>query len=305
MRFCAVFSVLLWVACPSTPEGLGEGEACENHNACVTGLQCENGTCTAPQPNPDPPPAKSDAGHASQASLDAGVSSSLPNTDAGSPLVTTDAGTALIPLLDSGLNDTEDCTATCAEREWVCGQVCGEACGTCTNGELCGNGSCWSSHNELSCDTCSLQLTVTQATRVNGQITNVTLAIDYSPTSLEPLPRLVDLYLNIDTTAQPVSVTEGDALTQASKNLSADPQTGHLWLDGGENTLRFLAFSAGNTNTIGAGRLLTISLMMQPLHEQALVFSLVKREENFAPAEADQALHGQDYDMAVVVFPTE
>ena len=67
--------------------------------------------------------------------------------------------------------------------------------------------------------------------------------------------------------------------------------------------MRFLAFSASNTNEIQTGRLVEISFAVNP-GQEGLVFSIVKREETFAPSDADAALYGQSYDDPIVVLPS-
>ena len=53
--------------------------------------------------------------------------------------------------------------------------------------------------------------------------------------------------------------------------------------------MRFSAFSASNTFEIQAGCLVELSFSVNP-GQEGLIFSIVKREETFAPPDADAAL---------------
>ena len=264
-------------------------------------IECLQPPCTGEEDTDSQNPPDQDAG-ATTAMMDAGETSP-PVSDAGhSPAnPAQDAGQEMTPTLADGGSSSTDCIDTCELRNWVCGVVCDTSCGTCGSTETCAAGGCYSENILNACPQCSLQLVVTDQTITNGLVTAVTLAVDYEPTATEPTPRMIDLYLTADETAQPLVATEGAALITAGKSLTTDSATGNAWLSTPSGDLRFFAFSAGNTNHIEAGRLFEISFLVSP-GQAGLAFALVKREENFAPPEADAALYGQSYDAPVVIL---
>lgn len=211
-------------------------------------------------------------------------------------------------LLCSALNECVDaasCMDTCAGSNSECGTVCGEDCGQCSSGQCSVQRKCVSA-TPVACDDCSLKLSAADPTVSDGKITGVVLTVDYSPGDGEPQPRLIDLRLNSDKLANVTlaSAEAGDAVTSASKSLYTDPNTGNPWKvrtnDAGTVTgFQFLILATDNLNTVGAGRLLTLTFTMND--PGPILFNLEKREETFAPAEADAAIAGSGYDESVIV----
>lgn len=188
------------------------------------------------------------------------------------------------------------CTSTCAELGWTCGGVCGQDCGSCPAGALCDAGQCWSAV-DVSCPDCSLRLVKAGSEPLADGRRRLTLYIEYHPQAEQPLPRIVDLRLRTHSQATLVDAVAGEALTAAGKALYADPITGQNWRRRPDGDYQFLALSTVNTDSIGAGRLLTLTFEASG---PALV-RLVKREQVFAPYAADAALQPQSYDNPVVV----
>jgi hypothetical protein len=307
MRFLMVLCLLMFAGCPDTPDAGEKDGPCLEDQTCASGLVCVDAVCIAetdtPKEEEEPDTPGPDAGTAQNVVSDAGTPPPTPASDAGTPPAPAQDSGIVMESLDSGTHEEIECTDTCDSLEYTCGEVCGEVCGVCTGDAQCITGSCYSEAVDVSCDLCSLQVVVINKTVNNGLITAVTLAIDYQPTTTEPNPRIMDLYFKADAHAQPLTATEGAALTAASKTLSSDTVTGNSWLTTNDGHMRFLAFSAGNTNDIEAGRLLEVSFAVNP-GQSGLLFSLIKREETFAPPDADAALYGQDYDAPVVIWAT-
>ncbi len=317
MRTLLLCLTFVLSACPPPPNAGERGEPCLADDKCNGDLICVDAQCVeqpvgVPEEKEQPNETNEDAGTAATVITDAGTqirtdAGTTPIADGGSTPLFADAGNSvqvndaglLANVADAGIAPAP-CNDTCADLGYSCGEVCGEVCGTCTNGGLCITGSCYSEAVDVSCDTCSLQVVLLNKTVSDGQITAVDIAIDYQPSETEPNPRIMDLHFKADPNAQPTNATEGAALTAANKALSADSSTGNKWLPSTEGNMRFLAFSASNTNEIQTGRLVEISFAVNP-GQEGLVFSIVKREETFAPPDADAALYGQSYDAAIVV----
>lgn len=84
----------------------------------------------------------------------------------------------------------------------------------------------------------------------------------------------------------------------AGKDLYSDPISGNPWRRRADGDYQFLALSTNNTETIGAGRLLSLTF---DVTAEAALFRLVKREQIMAPYGADAAVQAQPYDNPVVV----
>lgn len=151
------------------------------------------------------------------------------------------------------------------------------------------------------CDDCSLKLSLIDQRRVNGTIQSVTLAIDYAPTEEQLRPRIADLRLVSSLPAVLSSVEAGAALNAAGKDFFVDPATLKPWRKRADGSWQLLILSTLNSNSINAGRIATLTYDVNS--RSAISFSLVKRPETFAPADADDAINSTSYGKGVVVLP--
>jgi hypothetical protein len=197
------------------------------------------------------------------------------------------------------------CTDQCQSAGWTCGSLCGTSCGTCGSGQSCIWSNCYQSSHGQSCPDCSLRLTLlsTSTDSTTRGISQATIAVDYSPSDAEPHPRLADLRIRANTAVTLTSAIEGPALTDVSKQLFVDPATGQHWRVRTDGTNQLLVISFANTNRLNAGRVATLTFSV--LHPETtvssfLAFKLIKRNQTFAPPDADAALQSSQYDLAVV-----
>ncbi len=190
----------------------------------------------------------------------------------------------------------EDCEDTCASTGHVCGEVCGEDCGDCSDGEACVEGSCYPS---------TLTLTVESTETVDNKKV-VTLRVDYKPQDLEPRPRMVDLRIDVS----PVEAIELESLTAGTamdgKDLYIDPYSLKPWRVRPDGSIQMLIYSLGDpSRLLETGSLMWMTFTYDPSADtsssNALSFSIVRRNQVFAPFEADMALQQTAYDMPVQV----
>ncbi len=192
--------------------------------------------------------------------------------------------------------DPSDCMDTCASAGWQCGEVCGQSCGSCASVEICVAGQCEENAN---CTDCSLRLFLIESTIENGRLTGVVLGLDYQPGEGEPRPRVADIRIGVSAWSELIEVVEGPALDDAGKDLYIDPITGQPWKRRADGSYQFLAISFANTNTFTAGRMLTMTFSVD--RSSPVSFFLFRREEIFAPPEADAAIQASSYERPVVV----
>lgn len=192
--------------------------------------------------------------------------------------------------------DPADCHDTCGSASRLCGEVCGQGCGSCDASQSCVQGRC---QEAINCADCALRFFVVERRVVDGRIKQVTLAVDYQPTELEPRPRLADLRVVADRPVSLTSATAGPALTTVGKQLFVDESTGKPWKVRDDGTLQFLAYRATNTESFATGRMLTLTFTLDQLGP--VRFALQRRLQTFAPPEADSALQASTFETEVVV----
>lgn len=146
-----------------------------------------------------------------------------------------------------------------------------------------------------------MKLFLLDQTVVEGRVTGVVLALDYTPSSEEPRPRMADIRLLANLPVSLSQVVPGPALINADKDLFIDPDTGNPWRQRDDGALQFLVYSVANTHALASGRLLTLTFVLDSV--QPVSFGLVRRNQTFAPPEADNALQATTYDMPVMVMP--
>ncbi len=191
----------------------------------------------------------------------------------------------------------EECLEDCSSAGRLCGRVCDNECGECAVDENCVAGGC---EEVVSCPECPLVMSLVEKKVQGENITEVVLAVDYLPGPYEPRPRLLDLHLRTAPAVELSELVEGPALTDAGKNLGLDPYSGKPWMRVSDDYYRFVALSMSNTNTLVDGRLVTLTFNVNLPGPVKL--ELLKREQIFAPADADGALQATPYHTPVVIM---
>jgi len=220
------------------------------------------------------------------------------------------------------------CSDTCEGLGYECGEVCGEACGACGGGLVCDDGACvcepscsaggCGGHDGCggtcgpcpsaqSCEGCALILSVVDRQESPAGPSSVTLAVDFAPTESSPAPALADLRLAVEGGVRLERVGITPDLLNAGKTLLRHPYTGKRYQVDQNGVHRFVLISStGRRETkIPTGRWLLLRFAFdepQAGSTAPAVFSLVQREELFAPAAADLALQSEGYDGRVVVW---
>ncbi len=190
----------------------------------------------------------------------------------------------------------EACTDTCEALGKSCGEVCGKRCGECGEGEACLTGQCV---DAAGCKDCALHLTVLDRKLSGNHLTEVTLAVEYSPSEGSPRPRMADLRVRAGQGMELVEAAGGAALDAADKALYVDELSKKPFKLRADGAYQLLAYGFANTRAIEAGRLATLTFRGDALGPVS--FSLVRRDQTFAPSDADQLLQSSPYDQAVVV----
>jgi hypothetical protein len=155
--------------------------------------------------------------------------------------------------------------------------------------------------NGTSCLECSLRLVSLSRVVEGGRLRSVVLGVDYDPRRHEVRPRMADLRLASNRAVQVTAAVAGPALTTAAKSLYVDPLTGNAWRSRADGSFQFLVVSTSNTNEMGTGRVVTVTLSLD--EPTSAAFSLVRREQTLAPPAADEAILPTPYDRSVVVTP--
>jgi hypothetical protein len=138
-----------------------------------------------------------------------------------------------------------------------------------------------------------LKLSLVEKRINDDRIEQITLAVNYEPAEDEPKPRMFDIRLKADKGASLDTVTVGDALKKAEKDLYTDPDTNEKWQVRSDGTYRFVAFSVASNREIEKGRLMTLTFAVNV--DSAAQFSIVDKVQIFAPPLADEALQFSNY----------
>jgi hypothetical protein len=213
---------------------------------------------------------------------------------------------------DTASGKCVDCTEedTCGDME--CGQVCGYSCGDnegeCGENENCVSGYCYPS-------TLKMTLVSSAVSESDGRV-HGTLQVDYKPRPGEPSPRMADLRLMTDRAVnfELESVTLGGSATTAHKSMYEDPITMMPWQYRPDGAIQMLIHTADAdlayaSETLREGVLLSLNFVLDleeddtgtSIYENKVEISLVRRDQVFAPFDADNALQETAYDQAVVV----
>lgn len=189
-----------------------------------------------------------------------------------------------------------ECDDTCETAGYTCDSICGESCGVCSTTESCIDHKC---ERAVNCTDCSLKLSLVEKNVDDGQLSTLTLAMDYEPVDGEPKPRMFDIRLKVDEDVSLNAVTVGESLKNVDKDLYTDPDTLRKWQKRADGTYRFVAFSVADNREIEKGRLMTLTFTAD--ENRAPLFSIVKRNQIFAPPIADEALQLSSYDETIKV----
>jgi hypothetical protein len=261
--------------CTDTCESAGAqcGEVCGEQcgSACADGLSCESGECVC-EPSCD------------GTRCEDGCGGYCPCAEG----TVCDATQACV--------SPADCHDTCEQLDLSCGSICGVDCGQCADDESCVEGAC---QGAINCSDCALTLSLVRRQVVDERLRSVTLAVEYAPSELEPRPRLADLRIRAPEGAVLATATAGPALQEAGKELFVDGDSGEPWKLRSDGTLQFLAYKASNVERLASGRVLTLTFTLDAYGP--VEFSLVRRQQVFAPPAADAALQSTSYETAVVV----
>ena len=190
----------------------------------------------------------------------------------------------------------EDCEDTCESQKLKCGEMCGHACGACSDSQSCVQGSCIEA---ISCENCALSLRLVSKKLAAGKLHEVTLAVDYAPTELEPRPRMADFRLRASRPAVVRAAVAGPALTQADKSLLLFEPWGQPWRRRGDGSYQLVVYKPTNNGFVADGRVVALTLSLDEWGP--IRFSLQRRQQIFAPPESDSALQSSSYDTEVIV----
>lgn len=174
--------------------------------------------------------------------------------------------------------------------------MCGNSCGACSEGQSCLQGSC---QEARSCSDCPLTLRLVSKKLVAGKLREVTLAVDFAPAETEPKPRLADFRIRASRLALVRGARPGPALAQAHKDLLKFEPWQEPWRHRPDGSYQFVVYEATNTELVGEGRVLEMTLSLDEWGP--VKFALQRREQTFAPAEADSALQSSSYENEVIV----
>ena len=116
--------------------------------------------------------------------------------------------------------------------------------------------------------------TVLNLKSVDGKV-----AVEFTPTNMENLPRIIDIYLKYDSSKLTyIGNEKGDALKAAEKDV-------FVKADKIKQTIRITSLSAANLNRIAEGTI--VILEFRKTGEQEAEISFDKEKQVFAPAEAN------------------
>lgn len=134
---------------------------------------------------------------------------------------------------------------------------------------------------------------------VAGKLRELTLAVDFAPAETEPRPRLADFRIRASRPAIVRGARPGAALAQAHKDLLKFEPWQEPWRHRADGSYQFVVYEATNTELVRDGRVFEITLSLDEWGP--VKFALQRREQTFAPAEADSALQSSRYDNEVIV----
>jgi hypothetical protein len=132
----------------------------------------------------------------------------------------------------------------------------------------------------------------------------LTFAIDYAPGDETVRPRFVDVSIQpnkpITYTIEDVSV--GAGMTRTNKQFLVNDLTSKDYLFTDSGAVKFLIYGLGNLSDLSGGRVFTFTIVAEI--KEPISFSISRKENIFAPVEADSALQkGPVYSFPIQVQP--
>jgi hypothetical protein len=146
---------------------------------------------------------------------------------------------------------------------------------------------------------------VDQTITSTGQVTDVTLGLDYVAQFSGGLATMADIRMSVHGPASLLDLEVGAAITDSGKNLQSDPETGEKTQVLPDGTLRWAVISTQDQTPLAAGRWLTMRFRMGAAFKPAQlpgVFTLRDEELSLTPAAAQSALVGSGVTTPVVVW---
>ena len=217
----------------------------------------------------------------------------------------------------------EHCAPTCEETGDECGERCGERCGECSEGTICESGRCVCTPQcagkvcgaddgcggvcapcprVTNCEECALELRVISQERISDHASTARVLLSVVLPNEAPLPKVADLRFKLEGPGIIGRVGLGSAPISAGKSLVPDPTTGMPYrVDG--STYALMLLSTQNMDPIPSGEWLFFDLQISDTSSRPVTFSLIKREQTFAPPSADLMLWGEEYTEQIVIWP--
>ena len=217
----------------------------------------------------------------------------------------------------------EQCTPTCQELGDECGERCGVRCGECGEGTICDagrclcvpqcagkacgadngcGGTCTPCPRVINCENCAMELRVISQERISDRASTARVLLSVILPNTAPLPKVADLRFKLEGPGIIGRVGLGSAPRSAGKSLVPDPVTGMPYrVDG--NTYALMLLSTQNMDPIPSGEWLVFDLQISDTSSRPVTFSLIKREQTFAPPSADLMLWGEEYTDQIVLWP--
>ena len=225
----------------------------------------------------------------------------------------------------------ETCASSCESEQAQCGMVCGTSCGECTGQDTCQQGQCVCQPDcrnkscgddngcggvcapcprPQSCDQCILQLRVIEQQSNQGRVHTVRVELSVHLDEASPHPQMADIRLAVKGPTTLSRVGMSDALIQTQKNLVPDARTGlaYRYQPADEaypaDIYAFTILSTQNTESIPTGSWLVFDFQVGDTRAEPIEISLIKREQIFAPIQADSLLWGDEFEQSIVIWPT-
>jgi hypothetical protein len=151
----------------------------------------------------------------------------------------------------------------------------------------------------VSCAECSLRLRLVGRRLVEGRLREVQLALDYQPQEGEARPRMGSFVIRASKPVWLKHAVPGPALVGANKTLAEFPPWGDRWRRLANGAFELLAYRSSSAEPIQTGEVARLTFALEEWGP--VRFSILRREQTFAPQEADAPLQASRYDGLVIV----
>jgi hypothetical protein len=173
---------------------------------------------------------------------------------------------------------------------------------TCGDADGCG-GFCTPCPVDINCVDCAFKLEVVERTEQDGQLTHITLALNFKPSDGISLPVMADVQLKVGGPVTMDRIGLGQALLDAGKEPLTHPHTGASYQRTDAQTYRFILLSTQNTSEIGGGHWMSLRFAIgDTASEGPATFELVPHDQILAPITAN-ALDYSEIENQIVVWP--